>query len=63
MQEPVIDRVAKLRKEIAQITEANRLYLKDEKKIPGSAADHERRCQRLQEILRELQALTDWKKL
>jgi hypothetical protein len=63
MQEPVSDRIAKLRKEIAEIADANRGYLRNEKEIPGSAADHERRCQRLQEILRELQALTDWKKL
>jgi hypothetical protein len=33
------------------------------KKIPGAAGDHERRLQRLQEILVELVALTDWKKL
>ena len=63
MQEPASDRIAKLRKEIAQITDANRLYFRNEKEIPASAADHERRYQRLKEILRELQALTDWKKL
>jgi hypothetical protein len=33
------------------------------KKIPGSAGDNERRLQRLQAILDELVALTDWKKL
>jgi hypothetical protein len=33
------------------------------KKIPGAAHDHERRLQRLQEILDELRALSDWKKL
>jgi hypothetical protein len=33
------------------------------KKIQGAAGDHERRLQRLQEILDELVALTDWKKL
>jgi len=52
-----------MREEIAQITEANRLYLKGGKKMPGSASDQERRLQRLQEILDELVALTDWKKL
>jgi hypothetical protein len=31
--------------------------------MEGAAADHERRLQRLQEILDELTALTDWKKL
>jgi predicted translin family RNA/ssDNA-binding protein len=62
MQEPVRERIAKLRAEIAQLSEANRLYLHGGKKPPG-AADHERRLDRLQEILDELAALTDWKKL
>jgi len=61
MQQPVKERIVKLREEIAQISEANRLYLEGGKKIPG-AADHERRLQRLQEILDELISLTDWKK-
>jgi hypothetical protein len=61
MQDPVKDRIEKLRQEIAQISEANRLYVRGGKKIPG-AADHERRLQRLQEILDELMSLTDWKK-
>jgi hypothetical protein len=61
MQQPVKERIVKLREEIAQISEANRLYLEGGKKIPG-AADHERRLQRLQEILDELMSLTDWKK-
>jgi len=39
MQEPVKERIAKMREEIAQITEANRLYLKGGKKMPGSASD------------------------
>ena len=63
MQKPVKDRIADLREEIAQITEANRQYIRGGKKIPGSAGDHERRLQRLQEIRDELIALTDWKKL
>ncbi len=63
MQNPVKERIVKLREEIAQISEANRLYLKGGKKMPGAAGDHERRLQRLQEILDELVALTDWKKL
>jgi hypothetical protein len=61
MQDSVKDRIEKLRQEIAQISEANRLYVRGGKKIPG-AADHERRLQRLQEILDELMSLTDWKK-
>jgi hypothetical protein len=63
MQNPVKDRIVKLRAEIAQISEANRLYIEGGKKIAGSAGDHERRLQRLQEILDKLVALTDWKKL
>jgi len=61
MQQPVKERIAKLREEIAQIREANRQYLQGGKKIPG-APDQERRLQRLQEILDELLSLTDWKK-
>jgi len=61
VQDPVKDRIGKLRQEIAQISEANRLYLKGGKKIPG-AADQARRLQRLQEIRDELMSLTDWKK-
>ena len=62
MQNPVKERIAKLRDEIAQISEANRLYMGGGKK-PASVGDHERRLQRLQEILDELVSLTDWKKL
>ena len=62
MQQPVRERIGRLRAEIAQIREANRLYLQGGKKIPGGAADQERRLQRLQEILDELMSLTDWKK-
>jgi hypothetical protein len=63
MQSPVKERIVKLRDEVAQISEANRLYQKSGKKMPGSVGDHERRLQRLQEILDELVSLTDWKKL
>jgi hypothetical protein len=64
MQNPVKERIGKLREEIAEISEANQLYLHGgKKKMPGAAGDHERRLQRLQEILDELMALTDWKKL
>jgi hypothetical protein len=59
---PIKERVAKLREEIAQISEANRLYSQG-KKTPASASDQERRLQRLQEILDELVALDDWKKV
>jgi hypothetical protein len=63
MQISIKERMVKLREEIAQISEANRQYMMGGKKVPGSAGDHERRLQRLQEILDELVALTDWKKL
>ena len=64
MLNPVKERIVKLREEIAQVSEANRLYLHGgKKKAHSAAADHERRLQRLQEILDELVALTDWKKL
>jgi hypothetical protein len=63
MQNPVKERIAKLRDEIAQISEANRLYLQGRNKLSGALGDHQRRLQRLQEILDELVSLTDWKKL
>ena len=47
MQSPVKERILKLREEIAQISEADRLYLNGaKKKMPGTAGDHERRLQR-----------------
>lgn len=63
MQNPIKDRIARLREEIAQISGENRQYMQGGKKMPGAAGDHERRLQRLQEILDELVSLTDWKKL
>jgi hypothetical protein len=60
MQQPVKQRVAKLRDEISQIREANRQYVQGGKKMPGEV-DHQRRLQRLQEILDELASLTEWK--
>jgi len=62
MQNPVKERIAKLRDEIAQISEANRLYLGSGKKLHSAAGDHEGRLQRLQEILDALVSPTDWKK-
>jgi hypothetical protein len=63
MQTPIKNRIAKLREEIAQINEANLLYLQGRNRPPGAASDHARRFQRLQEISDELVSLTDWKKL
>jgi hypothetical protein len=61
MQQPVKERIAKLREEIAQIRTANRLYLQERKRKPQAAPEHERRLQRLKEILNELASLTEWK--
>ena len=56
----VSDRIKKLRKEIAEISEANRTHILRRDATAG--AEQERRLQRLQEILDELMSLTDWKK-
>ena len=61
MQNPVKERILKLREEIAQISEANRLYLQSGKNKLDAPGDNARRLQRLQEILDELVALSDWK--
>jgi len=63
MQTPVKERIAKLRDDIAQIREAERLYLQGGKNKLDAAGDHARRLQPLQEILDQLKALTDWRKL
>ena len=63
MQLPIRERIAKLREEIAQISEANRLFAQGGSKSAVAAADQERRLQRLQEIMDELMSLTDWKKV
>jgi hypothetical protein len=52
MLEPVKERVSKLRDEIAEMR-GSKSYME--------TADHERRRQRLQEILEELLSLTEWK--
>jgi len=62
MPQPVAERIKKLRDEIAAINEANRVYLHGPK-YSSAIADHERRLQRLLEIVDELKSLTDWKKL
>jgi dTDP-glucose pyrophosphorylase len=61
MQRPVAERIKELRKEIAEISDANRKYIKDGKRVLETN-DQERRLQRLQEILDELVKLTEWKK-
>ena len=61
MQEPIEERVKRLREEIADLNRLNGVCLKTAKY--GSAKeDHERRLQRLLEIVDELNSLTGWKK-
>jgi hypothetical protein len=55
------ERLKELREEIAQIRAANSSEVKYGS-IPGREALQQRRAQRLQEIMDELLALTDWKK-
>jgi hypothetical protein len=62
MSQPVAERVKRLRDEIAEISQANRAYVRDPKYVSAVAA-HERRLQRLLEIVDELKSLTEWKKL
>jgi len=63
MQTPVKEPIAKLRDEITQIREAERLYLQGGKNKLDAVGDHARRLQRLQDILDQLVALTDWRKV
>jgi len=72
MPKPVAERIKKLRDEIAEIRKANVQYLQNTATRPQSRqgwhnvakeAEHERRLQRLLEIVQELKSLTDWKKL
>jgi hypothetical protein len=62
MQNPVKECIGKFREEITQLAEADRLYSQGGKKLHGAPGDHERRLQRLQEIIDELVPLTDWEK-
>jgi hypothetical protein len=61
MLRPIRERISKLREEVAEIGKANQLYMRGAK-FYTETADHERRLQRLQEILDELMSLPDWKK-
>ena len=62
MQEPVHERIRKLRQEIAEIRAANQVHMQQTGKNYAADAEQERRFQRLQAILEELMSLTDWKK-
>jgi hypothetical protein len=62
MQQPIGDRVKRLRNEIAELSEADQ---KD--KTVGQfalrVADHQRRLERLKAIIAELKSLTEWKEV
>jgi hypothetical protein len=60
MQRAIKERVAELRHEIAEISEANRMQI--DRKDSVAISEQQRRLQRLQAILDELMSLTDWKK-
>jgi hypothetical protein len=57
----ITERIEKLRREVAELTEKNRKYVLGPK-YGSATADNERRFQRLIEIVDELKSLTDWKK-
>jgi hypothetical protein len=56
------ERVDVLRQEIAEIQRLNLAHLQTPRPNFGEIADHERRQQRLREIMVELSSMTDWKK-
>ena len=62
MKQLVSERIKELRREIAEISVANRKYSKGPKYGAATNAEQERRLERLQAIMDELIALTDWKK-
>jgi len=61
MARPITERIAELRKEIAEILSANRLASIS---VPyqDREAMKQRRAERLQEIMAELRTPTEWKK-
>jgi hypothetical protein len=62
MQEPIGDRVKRLRDEIAELSDADHKDRAVGQPVLRSA-DHERRLERLKAIIAELKSLTDWKAL
>ena len=61
MARPITERIAELRKEIAQIQALNNME-SSSVSYQDREAMKQRRAERLQEILAELRTLTDWKK-
>jgi hypothetical protein len=60
--EDIWERVEELRREIAEIQKRNLAFLQMPKPDFIALHDHERRQQRLREIMEELTSMTDWKK-
>jgi hypothetical protein len=60
--EGILERVEGLRPEIAKIQKLNLAYLQVPRPDFMAMHDHERRQQRLREIMDELKSMTDWKK-
>jgi hypothetical protein len=60
--EGIRERVEGLRQEIAAIQKLNLAYLQVPRPDFTAMHDHERRQQRLREIMDELKSMTDWKK-
>jgi hypothetical protein len=60
--EGIRERVEGLRQEIAAIQKLNLAYLQVPRPDFMAMRDHERRQQRLREIMDELKSMTDWKK-
>ena len=55
------ERVEALRREVAEIQTLN-LYYSQKPRPVMAEGDHERRQERLKEIMDELRSMTDWKK-
>jgi hypothetical protein len=60
--EDIRGRVEELRREIAEIQKRNLAFLQMPRPDFIALDDHERRQQRLREIMEELSSMTDWKK-
>jgi hypothetical protein len=62
MRVEIRERVEVLRQEIAEIQKLNLAFLQRPRPDVVALHDHERRQQRLREIMDELNSMTDWKK-
>jgi hypothetical protein len=56
------ERVEALLREIAEIQKLNLAYSQRPRRDFSAMRDHQRRQQRLREIMDELESMTDWKK-